>query len=553
MFTTKLMNDTPIKIFIDNGATLSILPLHTYNKFPILHTYPKTESNTPIHTGGGLITSHFWLEIPLKLQHQTIQIKALVCDSECLYDLILGRTSMAQLSAWQDYVANKLYLQQISIPLTVRNNIQILPRKTGILTLTLQLNKTSFTPRHTIIGKGIAYVKLLDQNLPLRPIEIEFENNRCCIEVHNTSDSTVEFLQGQEMAYFDARSKGLVQVNNLKHFPIDQHLHDRMTPATLSLSPLAYEKPIHPAEMPRITTWTELPIDDMNKSTPDDKYPWLDPDDPRRNMTDKEILRMKLNLKDSILNEKEKEEFLMKVEQFTDVFSLRDEIGTCPFIEVHLKLKDETPFFVRPYPMREEQKKVIQKEMDRLEHLGIICKGLTSYSSLVVLVKWKSQNLYLVCSDFRILNEKLVKINHTFPLVRDCIEQLGRKKCHYLSTIDLRDAFHRLRLALSSQKYCGITPYYGSPTYHYLHMGMGMSVSPQIWQQFVDLVFQDDLIKRKQNFDVIMDDTFIHSTAEEHMDDLIDLFKVLRKYGLKLSPHKCQFFKKKIVYMGLEF
>ena len=107
-----------------------------------------------------------------------------------------------------------------------------------------------------------------------------------------------------------------------------------------------------------------------------------------------------------------------------------------------------------------------------------------------------------------------------------------------------------LRLAFLSQKYCSITPYYGSPTYHYLHMGMGMSVSPQIWQQFVDLVFQDDLIKRKQNFDVIMDDTFIHSTAEEHMDDLIDLFKVLRKYGLKLSPHKCQFFKKK---MGLEF
>ena len=165
-----------------------------------------------------------------------------------------------------------------------------------------------------------------------------------------------------------------------------------MTPATLSPSPLAYEKPIHPIELPHITTCTEIPIDDTNKSTPDDKYPWLDPDDPRRNMTDKEILRMKLNLKDSILNEKEKEEFLMKVEQFTDVFSLRDEIGTCPFIEVHLKLKDKTPFFVRPYPMR-EQKKVIQKEMDRLKHLGIIHKGLTGYSSLVVLVKWKKSKL----------------------------------------------------------------------------------------------------------------------------------------------------------------
>ena len=43
---------------------------------------------------------------------------------------------MAQLSALQDYAANKLYLQQISIPLTVRNNIRILPGKMGILTLT---------------------------------------------------------------------------------------------------------------------------------------------------------------------------------------------------------------------------------------------------------------------------------------------------------------------------------------------------------------------------------------------------------------------------------
>ena len=72
-------------------------------------------------------------------------------------------------------------------------------------------------------------------------------------------------------------------------------------------------------------------------------------------------------------------------------------------------------------------------------------------------------------------------------------------------------------------------------------MGISMSVSPQIQQQFIDLVFQDDLIKCKQNFDVIMDDTFTHSTADEHMDDLTDLFKVQQKYGLKISPHYIMF------------
>ena len=91
-------------------------------------------------------------------------------------------------------------------------------------------------------------------------------------------------------------------------------------------------------------------------------------------MTDAEILRMKLNLSDSALDEEGKEDFLAKTDNFHDVFHLRDEIGTCPFIKVHLKLKDKTPFFVRPFPMCEEQKKVIQKEMHRLEHLGIIQK-----------------------------------------------------------------------------------------------------------------------------------------------------------------------------------
>ena len=81
MFQAKLMDDTQVQIFIDHGATPSILPLSIYNKYPILCEYPKTESYTPIHTGGGMIESHFWIEIPLKLDNQVIQIKALVCDS----------------------------------------------------------------------------------------------------------------------------------------------------------------------------------------------------------------------------------------------------------------------------------------------------------------------------------------------------------------------------------------------------------------------------------------------------------------------------------------
>ena len=279
MFLAKLMDNTQVEIFIGKRAMPSILPLNVHNKYPILQKYPETESHTPIHTGEGMIEFHFWIEIPLKLDNQIIQIKTVICDSQCQYDIVLDHTSLAQLLAWQDYASRQLFTQQISIPLIARNNVRVLPGHTGIISLALKLSKTSFVPCHMVIGKGITCVKPLDPTLPLRPVEIEFENKRCCLEVCNTSDCTTKFQHGQEVTYFDARSKGLVKINNSKHFPIDQYLHDRVTPATLSPKLIAYDKPIDPAEMPHISTCTEMTTEDMNIPTQDDKYPWLGPDD----------------------------------------------------------------------------------------------------------------------------------------------------------------------------------------------------------------------------------------------------------------------------------
>ena len=120
------------------------------------------------------------------------------------------------------------------IPIVAKDNVGILPGHTGIVSAALKTGRSTFTPRNTMMGKGVAYVRLLVKTLPLRLIEIEFENNKCCLEIHNSSDSTVEFLFGNEIAYFDARSKGLVQANNSKHFSINQYLYYRVMPATLS-------------------------------------------------------------------------------------------------------------------------------------------------------------------------------------------------------------------------------------------------------------------------------------------------------------------------------
>ena len=87
--------------------------------------------------------------------------------------------------------------------------------------------------------------------------------------------------------------------------------------------------------------------------------------------------------------------------KYKEVFSLRDKIGTCPNIEVGIDVTDKSPFFIRPYHVREEDKKVIDKEMKCLCYLGILKEGFLPYSSLVMLISHKLTQDKQVVTDFR--------------------------------------------------------------------------------------------------------------------------------------------------------
>ena len=84
-------------------------------------------------------------------------------------------------------------------------------------------------------------------------------------------------------------------------------------------------------------------------------------------------------------------------------------------------------------------------------------------------------------TDFRHLNVRIAKNNLTYPLVRDMFSVLGDSKCEVLSVLDLKDAFHSLKLSENSKRYGGILPYFGSASYLYQRMSMGLNISPSIW------------------------------------------------------------------------
>ena len=75
-----------------------------------------------------------------------------------------------------------------------------------------------------------------------------------------------------------------------------------------------------------------------------ENYPWLDPSDEKIYITDRKILEKYIDLEKSCLTERERKEVMDMLYKYKGAFSLRDEIGTCPNIEVEIYVTDKSPF-----------------------------------------------------------------------------------------------------------------------------------------------------------------------------------------------------------------
>ena len=173
---------------------------------------------------------------------------------------------------------------------------------------------------------------------------------------------------------------------------------------------------------------------DSNMSAENDPYPWLDKEDPRRNMTDREGLERFIDLSDSDITETEKKNLYKLLYKYKKAFSLRDGIGLCQSVEVELELKDESPFFIRPFPIKESDKEIVDKEMRKGCLLGILKKGMSSYSSPIMLIPRKLSGILRIVTDFRQLNSRLVTLQPSIPLAKMLFkywEHQVVKSCHW--------------------------------------------------------------------------------------------------------------------------
>ena len=170
--------------------------------------------------------------------------------------------------------------------------------------------------------------------------------------------------------------------------------------------------------------------------------------------------------------------------RYNQAFGIRNEIGECHNIKADTKVIDESPFFIRPFKINEEDKPL----MERLVSLGILAMNSTSHSSPVMLITRKLTKDKRPVVDIRLLNTRLFRQNTSIPLLSDVLSILGNTECEVISCLDLKDAYHGISLTDKSKEYCGILHYFGSPINKYEVLPMGIACAPEIWMDYVSMI-----------------------------------------------------------------
>ena len=279
-------------------------------------------------------------------------------------------------------------------------------------------------------------------------IQCKLQKNLGVLDIVNTSKTPLIFSRNTAIGIADIRSLGFF---NIRHCTLQYNLSVQLPQFNRMMH--RHGKQSRPKQSCEAASHAK-----HAKSADPDLYPWLDSKDPRRNMTDEQILCRYIDLNQSTLDEHERAVLMDIILQHKEAFSLRDEIGECPNIKIDIDVIDDSPFFVRPFPISEEDKPIMDWQMQRLVSLGILTRNTTSHTSPVMLITRKVTKDKRPVVDFRLLNTRIKRHNTATPLMRDICQMLGKAQSKILSCVDLKDAFHSLRLTDKAKDFLWNTP-----------------------------------------------------------------------------------------------
>ena len=84
-----------------------------------------------------------------------------------------------------------------------------------------------------------------------------------------------------------------------------------------------------------------------------------------------------------------------------------------------------------------------------------------------------------------------------------------------------------LSLLANSKRFCGILPYFGSASYVYQRMSIGLDISPSIWKSYINVILNH--LQSRKYCKAIMDNLLLFTLAKTTHSKLEDLLKALLK------------------------
>jgi len=231
--------------------------------------------------------------------------------------------------------------------------------------------------------------------------------------------------------------------------------------------------------------------------------------------------------------------------EFPEVF-LEELPGLPPDREVEFAIElipGTAPISRRPYQMPPNELAELKTQLNELLDKGFIRPSLSEWGYPALFVKKKDQSLCM-CVDYRPLNAVTIKNKYPLPWIDILFDQLSKAKV--FSKIDLRSGYHQIKIHPQDIPKTTFSTRYG--LYEYVFMSFGLTNAPTYFMYLMNSVFMPELDKF---IVVFIDDILVYSENEQdHVEHLRVLLTRLREHQLYVKFSKCEFWLKKVPFLG---
>ena len=234
---------------------------------------------------------------------------------------------------------------------------------------------------------------------------------------------------------------------------------------------------------------------------------------------------------------------------FTYVFSKTASDTLAPYREgvdhkIRLTAPEDTLTCNHLYKLSEQELQAAKKYITENLNKGFITPSKDNPFAFPILFIKKADGGLRMCVNYRRLNEITQKDPYLIPLINKILPRLLKAKI--MTKINIRQAFHKIRIDPDSERFTTFRTRYGS--FQYQVMPFSFTNGPVTFQRYINHLFIDML---DDFLTAYLDDLLIYSAnKKEHTEHVKRVLQRLHEAGLQADIRKCEFSVTQTKYLG---